>query len=119
MATKANLPGKHTNHSGRKSMVTNQLQKKVPPIHVAKLSGHKNLMSVNDYNTLDIDQQFEMSDNSHGLMKRATPTTNIDVQDQTAISTSFDEMSDDDLVLASQEIEQGLNMIEQIYQVRL
>ncbi|KAH3749848.1 hypothetical protein DPMN_184363 [Dreissena polymorpha] len=42
MAEKGNLQEKHSNHSGRKTMVTQQLQNNVAQNYVAQLSGHRN-----------------------------------------------------------------------------
>ncbi|KAH3782699.1 hypothetical protein DPMN_160618 [Dreissena polymorpha] len=53
MAEKGNLQGQHTNSSGRKTMVTQQLKNKVAPIHVTQLSRHRNLISLNHTMSLE------------------------------------------------------------------
>ena len=61
MAEAAELHGKKNNHSGRKTMLTRLVQKDVPHLHVAQLSGHKNLKSIDSYATPSSNQQREMS----------------------------------------------------------
>ncbi|XP_060568158.1 uncharacterized protein LOC132726805 [Ruditapes philippinarum] len=111
MSEKAKLPGRHTNHSGRKTTVTEQLRNEVPAIHVAKLVGHKNLMSLNSYNTMSIEQQITMSDNAHALNKvtASTSSTIARMEEQEMADTELDT----ELLAASQEIEEALNNIEQ------
>jgi len=54
MAEKA---GRHTKHSGRKTCITKLLNANVPPTEVAQLSGLRNLMSLNQYNTVSVERQ--------------------------------------------------------------
>jgi hypothetical protein len=110
MSEKAKLPGRHTNHSGRKKTVTEQLRNEVPAIHVAKLVGHKNLMSFNCYNTMSLEQQITMSDNAHALNKvTASTSTSASMEEQEMDDTELDT----ELLAEPQEIEEALNNIEQ------
>jgi hypothetical protein len=61
MATNAGLSGHYTNHSVRKTMCTQLLHAGVPPTTIIQLSGHKNVMSLNNYATASKDQQRCMS----------------------------------------------------------
>ena len=57
LAETADLKGKKTNHSARKTMVTtlsNETQ-------IMQLSGHRNLQSLNSYKKASLQQQKEMS----------------------------------------------------------
>ena len=57
---------KVSNHSVRKTSICRLLQNKVHPLHVAQLSGHKNLNSLMSYNVASEEQQREMSDIING-----------------------------------------------------
>ena len=52
---------KIANHSARKTCISTLLDKDVNPIHVAQLSGHKNIESLKSYHCASINQQKEMS----------------------------------------------------------
>ena len=109
MSEKAGLSGNHTNHSGRKTCITKLLDANVPPIEVAQLSGHKNLMSLNHYNSVNLNKQMQMSSILH---------TVGEMGDQAQlIHTEFNDtsLSDDELIIASQEIEETLSVI-QVYE---
>ena len=49
MAQNAGLTGRLMNHSARKTMITRLVQSNIHPLHVAQLSGHKNLKSLDSY----------------------------------------------------------------------
>ncbi len=61
MAEHAGLKGKKTNHSARKTMVTNLTKSNVPDTQVMQLSGHRNIQSLNAYKKASLQQQKEMS----------------------------------------------------------
>ena len=61
MAVNAGLHGRKTNHSARKTMVTRLVQSNIHPLHVAQLSGHKNLKSLDSYSVASVGQQKSMS----------------------------------------------------------
>ena len=46
MAAVADLCGKKTNHSARKTMVTTLTKSKIPETQIIQLTGHKNLQSL-------------------------------------------------------------------------
>ena len=54
------LPGKKTNHSVRKTMITNLLHAGVNPLLIQQLSGHKNVNSINNYGVASKAQQKTM-----------------------------------------------------------
>jgi integrase len=91
LSESADFSGKHTNHSGRKTFISNLLDKGVPPREVAQISGHKNLQSLNHYHSLSIERQQELSEILHAPQKKDTPGTS---------ETNFrtDEISDSELV---------------------
>jgi len=61
MAKSAGLQGNITNHSARKTMCARLISQNVTPTHVAQLSGHKNLKSLDSYTTASTEQQKRMS----------------------------------------------------------
>lgn len=58
----SNSAGKISNHSARKTTVTNLLNQDINPLHVQQITGHKKLESLNSYNTASISQQKKISD---------------------------------------------------------
>ena len=69
------------------------------PTEVAQISGHKNLMSLNQYHVLNTDRQKEMSN----IIYKSTSVNEA--------VTDFDHTSNDELIRASQEIEDALQNI--------
>ena len=62
MAEKAGIENpKLRNHSSRKTMIQTLSEKGVPPSHIAQLSGHRNLKSIENYSVLSTKQQQSMS----------------------------------------------------------
>ena len=61
MSGKAGFQSRHVNHSGRKTCRSNLLGTNCPPNEVVQISGHKNIMSLNSYNSVSIDKQVRMS----------------------------------------------------------
>ena len=69
MTENAGITGKKTNHSARKTMITKLVEQDINPLHVAQLSGHKNLKSIDSYSVTSKKQQRRMSH----LISGATP----------------------------------------------
>ena len=61
MAKSAGLQGNKTNHSAKKTMCARLISQNVTPTHVAQLSGHKNLKSLDSYATASTERQKRMS----------------------------------------------------------
>ena len=61
MAVNAGIHGRKTSHSARKTMITRLVQSNIHPLHVAQLSGHKNLKSLDSYSVASVHQQKNMS----------------------------------------------------------
>jgi len=61
MASKANLTGKFTNHSARRTMITTLRHENISPLDISQLSGHKNLKSIDTYSEASEEQQRKMS----------------------------------------------------------
>ena len=61
MALVANLPGKRTNHSARRTMITTLRHGTVNPLDISQLSGHKNLKSIYSFSTVSEERQKKMS----------------------------------------------------------
>lgn len=101
MSEEAGFSARHTNHSGRKTCITELLDAKVPPNEVAQISGHRNIMSLNHYNTVSLEKQIVMSTILHAP---AATSTSADV---------FDNMiTDEEITRMSQEVESTLTAIE-------
>ena len=76
--------GKVANHSARKTSISTLLgSKKVNPLIVQQLSGHKRFESLNAYNTATSAQQEEMSDIVNGCTNEPRP---IAPKQQTSVS---------------------------------
>lgn len=108
MSEAAGFTARHTNHSGRKTAITTLLEAGCQPTEVAQISGHKNLQSLNHYHSISVEKQKEMSTIIH-----RNKTSSI-----TEATESMDDDFDDELVRASQEIEQTLQKIESYEQVK-
>ena len=87
MAEKGGLPGKKTNHSGRKTTVKRLREAQFEAIDIMKITGHRNIQSINNYSDLPAEKHRKMS--------------NV----LTATTTTMDSDDDDLLVQATQEIE--------------
>ena len=61
MAKAVNLPGKHTNHSARRTIITHLRHENVNPLDISQLSGHRNLKSIDSYSTVSEEQQKQIS----------------------------------------------------------
>lgn len=73
MAVRAGLVGHFTNHSVRRTMVSQLVRAGVAPILVAQLSGHKNVASLSYYATASEDQQRQMS----ALLQNQPPSASV------------------------------------------
>ena len=76
MAKEGNLKGRFTNHSVRKTGITNLIHAGVPPNLVTQMSGHKNVNSLKNYATVSAKQQKAMSDILANPGKIISPITN-------------------------------------------
>jgi hypothetical protein len=61
MAKNANLTGKKTNHSARKSTCTKLLHAGIAPTTIQQLTGHKNVQSINNYAVASVEMQKTMT----------------------------------------------------------
>ena len=61
MAINAKLNGRFTNHSVRKTMITELMHSGIADSNVIQLSGHKSVQSLQRYHVASYDQQKEMS----------------------------------------------------------
>lgn len=61
MSLKAGLSGRYTNHSGRKTAVTTLVNENIPVNEIMQLTGHKNVKSINDYSSANMQKQQHMS----------------------------------------------------------
>ena len=61
MCDEANIQGRKTNHSARKTCVTALVHENIPETRIMQLSGHKNVQSINSYSSASLEQQQQMS----------------------------------------------------------
>ena len=61
MAKQADLPGRKTNHSARKSTCTKLLHAGLHPTTIQQLTGHRNVQSINNYAVASNEMQKKMS----------------------------------------------------------
>ena len=74
MASKANINNERlTNHSARKHMIQKLNDSEIPPTHIMQLSGHKNVQSITNYSSLNLNQQKNIS----GILSRASSQTQV------------------------------------------
>ena len=79
MVAAAQLTGKRTNNSVRRTMCTELLRACIPPTTVVRLSGHKNVASINNYATTYHDQQKQLCN-----ILQHQQVTRVDVQPSTS-----------------------------------
>jgi len=108
LSEKAGFAGKHTNHSGRKTFISKLLDQGVPPTEVAQLSDHKNLHSLNHYHSLSLARQEQLSNIIH-----------VPAKVENAQTEFSDDVSDQEMIHASQEIERTLQSIDSYEEVPL
>lgn len=78
MSRKAGLENvKLRNHSARKTMIQTLSENNVPPTHIAQLSGHKNLKSIENYSHLSTKQQMNMSNILANMSTEPTSITPV------------------------------------------
>ena len=99
MAAAANLDGKHTNHSARRTMISTLRHQNVDPLDISQLSGHKNLKSIDSYSAVSEDQQKKMSllisqrSNGREAMKPVALNTNQPPRNTSQCSTTSTSLS--------------------------
>ena len=65
-----------TNHSARKTLAQKLQDHNVPPTHIAQVTGHKNLQSINNYSCLRQEQQEAISSLLSADTSSLSQTTN-------------------------------------------
>ena len=61
MAAAGAIPGRKTNHSGRKTTVKRLRRASIDPVDIIQLTGHKNIQSLNHYSGAPLEKQKEMT----------------------------------------------------------
>lgn len=90
MAAKAGLNvegqgGRIRNHTMRKSLVKTLKKNNIPDTDIALITGHKNIQSINDYNTLDYDELETVSHTLSGY--KSKQNVQIDESSHNAMAT--------------------------------
>ena len=93
MAQKAGINNERLrNHSGRKTMIQTLSENDIPPTHIAQLSGHKNLKSIQNYSKVSTKQEMQMSKLLSGYTSgSATKTSSHETANPTATCSSKSE----------------------------
>ena len=109
IAQKAGINNEHLrNHSGRKTMIQTLSENDIPPTHIAQLSGHKNLKTIENYSKVSPKQQMKMSQVLSSVVAgTATKTSSFETANP-AISPSTSD-SQQSMVLFSAAVIQGGN----------
>ena len=62
MSKGAGVVGRYTNHTARKTLITNLIQAGYPPTMIQQISGHKDVKSISHYATASREQIAQMND---------------------------------------------------------
>ena len=94
LSKKAQLPGRFSNHSTRRTCINTLMQASVPPVIVAQLSGHRSLQSLAHYSTASTAQQkamFSLVNKAHIPGQSALPSapTGCSMGALPQVSTNF------------------------------
>ena len=86
MTSKANINNERLiNHSARRHMIQKLNDSEIPPTHIMQLSGHKNVQSITNYSSLNLNQQKKIS----GILSRASSQTQVTtVTNETAAAST-------------------------------
>jgi len=96
------------NHSGRKTMIQTLRENDIPLTHIAQLSGHKNLKSIENYSKVSTKQQMKMSQVLSSVVAGTATKTSSYEKANPAISPSTSE-SQQSVALFSGAVIQGGN----------
>ena len=77
MATGAGLQGRFTNHSVRKTMITNLLHVDLDSNNICQLSGHKNVQAVNNYAVASKKQQKKCATSCREALEARAPLATL------------------------------------------
>ena len=86
----AELPGRKTNHSARKTTVQKLCNSGIPSSTVLQVSGHRNVHSLNNYKKPSIEQQQSISHLLSCYSTQPNPSTSIPILSSTYNSTMTD-----------------------------
>ncbi|XP_053403158.1 uncharacterized protein LOC128558273 [Mercenaria mercenaria] len=106
MSELGELPGRKTNHSGRKTTVKRLKEANFDNVDIIQLTGHKNVQSLNSYSTVPTKIQKTMSEVLTSASTVASSTAASSAVTSSTESTEFPE-------IPPQEMEEILNTIEQ------
>ena len=108
MAQKAGINNERLrNHSVRKTMIQTLSENDIPPTHIARLSGHKNLKSIENYSKVSTKQQMKMSEVLTSVVAgTATKTSSYDTVNP-AISSSTSESQQSMALFSGAVIQRG------------
>lgn len=84
MSQASNIPGKKTNHSGRKTTIKRLREASVEACDIVQLTGHKNVQSINNYSEVSTKKQKQMSDilvasKAETIIPNITPSSNSSI----------------------------------------
>ena len=96
MATSASIPGRKTNHSGRKTTVERLRVAEFENTDIMQLTGHKNAQSLNEYSSVTAKKQRSMS-NVLTNIESKKPASTVTKPDNTSNVENLDDFPIDDM----------------------
>ena len=85
MCKAAEITGRHTNHSARRTMITTLRHQNVEPLNIIALAGQRNLKSLDSYSEASFEQQKGMS---MKLSEKVQPPNTCETKKEKIISKS-------------------------------
>lgn len=86
MATKAGIAGKKKNHGARRTALVTLTHANIAPNNIVQLSGHRNILSLNEYSELSLQQQKEMSNKISGIQNKKPEQNQIEEIDHNSLN---------------------------------
>ena len=114
MAQKAGLKNERLrNHRSRKTMIQTLSENDIPPSHMAQLSGHKNLKSIENYSKVSTKQQMKMSQVLSSVVAGTATKTCSYEKANPAISPSTSESQQSMAVIQGANFSININTVNQ------
>ncbi|KAJ8318343.1 hypothetical protein KUTeg_003434 [Tegillarca granosa] len=107
MCEKCGITGRKVNHFAPKTTVTTLVHNRVPPTKVMQITGHMNINSINNYSSASVEQQKRMS---NILSDISLKPNNDNCQYELQNVSLLQDIDDDNLIEAFQQIEKGENV---------
>ena len=114
MAQKAGIKNERLrNHRSRKTMIQTLSENDIPPSHMAQLSGHKHLKSIENYSKVSTKQQMKMSQVLSSVVAGTATKTSSYEKANPAISPSTSESQQSMAVIQGGNFSININTVNQ------